>query len=255
MKVVILAGGFGTRLSEYTDTIPKPMVHVGGKPILWHIMKRYSDYGFKDFFIALGYKADFIKKYFLSFNAVNSDFEIDLSKGSLKILNKNDYDWKVTLVDTGLDSMTGGRVKRISKFLNNEPFMLTYGDGLADIDIQKLLSFHKNNKKMVTVTAVRPVARFGELEINGSQVNSFQEKPQVTAGWINGGFFVCEPEFVNLIKNDSTVLEKEPLETVSTNKELVAYKHHGFWQCMDTKRDKDYLDMLMMRNKAPWLIK
>ena len=255
MKVVILAGGLGTRLSEYTDTIPKPMVHVGGKPILWHIMKRYSDYGFKDFFIALGYKSDFIKKYFLSFNAVNSDFEIDLSNSSLKILNKNDYDWKVTLVDTGLDSMTGGRVKRISKFLNNEPFMLTYGDGLADIDIQELLSFHKSNKKMVTVTAVRPVARFGELEINGSQVNSFQEKPQVTAGWINGGFFVCEPEFVNLIKNDLTVLEKEPLETASTNKELVAYKHHGFWQCMDTKRDKDYLDMLMMRNKAPWLIK
>jgi len=255
MKVIILAGGFGTRLSEYTESIPKPMVLIGGKPLLWHIMQRYAYYGHKDFYLALGYKAEIIKDYFFKFSAINSDFSIDLSSGKMKIHNSNGLDWKVTLVDTGQGSMTGGRVKRIRPFIGDEPFMLTYGDGVADIDIHALETFHNNHKKMVTVTAVHPVARFGELELEGECVNSFQEKPQVASGWINGGYFVCQPEFFDLVQDDSTILEREPLENVAKRNELMAYKHNGFWQCMDTKRDKDFLENLWKNKQAHWFSK
>ena len=254
MKVIILGGGFGTRLSEYTETIPKPMVPVGGKPILWHIMQRYAFYGHKDFYVALGYKAEIIKEYFLQFNSINSDFSIDLSSGKMKIHNTNGLDWKVTLVDTGQDSMTGGRVKMMQPFIGEEPFMLTYGDGVADINIDALVAFHQNHGKMVTVTAVHPAARFGELEIEGDRVKSFQEKPQVNKGWINGGFFICQPDFFDLIKDDSTILEREPLENAAQQNQLIAYKHEGFWQCMDTRRDKDLLEELWQSGKASWQV-
>jgi len=252
MKVIILAGGFGTRLSEYTESIPKPMVPIGGKPILWHIMQRYASYGHKDFYIALGYKSEIIKEYFLKFSSINSDFSINLTSGKMKIHNNNGLDWKITLVDTGQDSSTGGRVKRMQPYIGNERFMLTYGDGVADIDINALVDFHQNHVKMVTVTAVHPVARFGELKLDGNCVKSFQEKPQVTRGWINGGFFVCQPKFFDLIEGDDTVLEAHPLEQAASDGELMAYKHEGFWQCMDTKRDKDLLEELWTKKQAPW---
>jgi len=254
MKVIILAGGFGTRLSEYTESIPKPMVSIGGKPILWHIMQRYAHYGHKDFYVALGYKAEIIKEYFLQFNSINSDFSIDLFSGKMKIHNTNGLDWKVTLVDTGQDSMTGGRVKMMQPFIGEEPFMLTYGDGVADINIDALVKSHENHGKMVTVTAVHPVARFGELSIDDDYVKSFKEKPQVTRGWINGGFFVCQPKFLDFIEGDHTVLEAEPLEQAAAAGELIAYKHKGFWQCMDTRRDKDLLEELWQSGKAPWQV-
>ncbi len=217
MKVVILAGGFGTRISEYTKTIPKPMISINGKPIIFHIMKHFSSYGFKDFYIALGYKGEIIKKFFK---------------------NKN-YGWKVNLINTGKKTMTGGRLKRLKKYLKNETFMMTYGDGLSDVNLKKLLKFHKKNKKIVTVTAVRPPARFGALKLKGNKVSYFKEKSRLDEGWINGGFFVMEPNFLKLIKNDRTYLEKQPLEKVTKDKQLVAYKHNRFWQCIDTKRDLD----------------
>ena len=252
MKVVILAGGFGTRLSEYTEIIPKPMVPIGGKPIIWHIMQRYASYGYKDFYIALGYKAEIIKDYFQKYNSLGSDFSIDLSNGEIKIHSNTGLDWKVTFVDTGRGSMTGGRLKRMQYFIEDGPFMLTYGDGVADINLKALADFHKRHGKMVTVTAVHPVARFGELEIENDHVKSFQEKPQVNVGWINGGFFVCQPEIFSLIDGDDTILEREPLESVASQNELMAYKHNGFWQCMDTKRDKDLLEELWAKNEAIW---
>ena len=252
MKVIILAGGFGTRLSEYTESIPKPMVTVGGKPILWHIMNTYAKFDHKDFYVALGYKADVIKEYFLNYRALNSDFTVNLSNGSIVEHQQDAVDWKVSLVDTGLNSMTGGRVKRMQNFIGNEPFLLTYGDGVADIDIDSLVKFHKSHGKMVTVSAVHPGARFGELDIDSSVVTSFKEKPQVTQGWINGGYFVIEPEFFNLIEGDSTILEKEPLEKVAQMGELMSYQHDGFWQCMDTKRDRDSLEDLWKTGSAPW---
>ena len=254
MKVIILAGGFGTRLAEYTETIPKPMVPIGGKPILWHIMQRYASFGHNDFYIALGYKAEVIKEYFLTLNPKNSDFSKELYTVKVSTHNSSDMDWNVTLMDTGKDSMTGGRLKRLESFIGNEPFLLTYGDGLADLDIARLVEFHKNHGKMVTVTAVHPVARFGELKIDGDCVKSFKEKPQVTRGWINGGFFVCQPQFFDLIKDDQTVLEAEPLEQTASMGELMAYKHEGFWQCMDTKRDKDLLEKLWQSGEAFWQV-
>tara|TARA_X000000368_G_scaffold419092_1_gene422372 strand:- start:1748 stop:2419 length:672 start_codon:yes stop_codon:yes gene_type:complete len=219
MKVVILAGGFGTRLSEYTKTIPKPMVRIKGKPLIYHIMKLYAKYGYKDFYIALGYKGDVIKKYF----------------------KKNSFNWNIKLIETGLKTMTGGRLKRLSKYLKNETFLMTYGDGISNINIKKLIQFHKKNKRKFTLTAVRPPARFGAIKIKGEIVTYFKEKSKLDEGWINGGYFVIEPEFLKYIKGDSTYLEKEPLEKVCRTKQLSAFKHHGFWQCVDTKRDLEKL--------------
>jgi glucose-1-phosphate cytidylyltransferase len=255
MKVIILAGGFGTRLSEYTEIVPKPMVHVGGVPIIWHIMNTYAKYGHKDFNLALGYKAEYVKEYFLNYKALNNDFTIDLGTGEIRTILANDIDWNVTLVDTGSDSMTGGRVKRMQQHIGDESFFLTYGDGVADIDIDALLSFHRKHGKMVTVTAVHPGARFGELDIRNNLAHGFQEKPQMGQGWINGGYFVIEPEFFDLIVDgDATVLEKGPLEKTAEMGQLAAYKHEGFWQCMDTKRDKDALDLLWSSGSAPWAV-
>lgn len=252
MKVVILAGGFGTRLAELTESVPKPMVPIGGHPILWHIMKMYSAYGFNDFILALGYKADLIKKFFLNYSSVNSDFTVNLKTGEVNWHNPCGEDWRVTLVDTGLNTMTGGRVRRLKKYIGNEQFMLTYGDGVANVNIANLLKFHNDHNKMVTVTTVRPSARFGELDILNDEVRSFKEKPQTSQGWINGGFFIMEPEFIDFIESDTTILEREPLESVVKQGELMAYKHEGFWQCMDTIRDKNYLDELWLDAEPPW---
>jgi len=231
MKVVILAGGLGSRISEYTKTIPKPMILINGKPLIYYIMKHYSKYGFKEFYIALGYKGEIIKKYF----------------------NKNSFGWKVNLVDTGLKTMTGGRLKRLKKFLNNETFMLTYGDGLSNVDLKKLIKFHKNNKKLVTMTAVRPPARFGAIKFKGNKVSYFKEKSKLNEGWINGGFFVIEPNFLKLIKSDKTILERGPLEKTSKNGQLVAFKHYDFWQYMDNKRDKINLEEIIKNKKTSYL--
>lgn len=254
MKVIILAGGFGTRLSEYTESIPKPMVSIGGKPILWHIMKTYAHFGHKDFFIALGYKSKLIKEFFLHYRTLNSDFTVNLGNGNIKTHNFDELDWEVTLVDTGLYTMTGGRLKRMKKFIENETFLLTYGDGVSDIDLEKLIKFHKKHGKMITVSAVHPGARFGELEIEKEKVTSFLEKPQTTKGWINGGYFVIEPKFFNLIDEDQTILEREPLERAAQMGELMAFCHNGSWKCMDTKRDRDSLEELWSSGKAFWKI-
>jgi len=254
MKTIILAGGFGTRLSEYTETVPKPMVSVGGRPILWHIMRTYAHFGHNDFHLALGYKAELIKEYFLHYRSLNADFTVDLATGDVKPHQTDDADWRVTLVHTGLESMTGGRVKRMQSYIGNEPFMLTYGDGVADIDLGALLAFHRSHGKMVTVSAVHPGARFGELVIEDDQVSSFHEKPQMGQGWVNGGYFVIQPEFFDLIEGDSTTLEREPLEKAAAMGELMAYRHHGFWQCMDTKRDRDVLEELWQSGTAPWQV-
>ncbi len=227
MKVVILAGGLGTRLSEYTKAVPKPMVKIGKEPIIYHIMKLYAKYGFKDFYIALGYKGDVISKFF----------------------KKKKTNWKVTLVKTGNKTMTGGRLKRLQKYLNKETFMLTYGDGVSNVNLKKLLKFHQKNKKIATLTAVRPPARFGNIKLLGNKVKYFKEKSRLDEGWINGGFFVIEPEFFKFILDDKTYLEKEPLEKITKKKQLVAFKHEGFWQCMDTKRDKDYLEQIIKKIK------
>ncbi len=252
MKVILLAGGFGSRLSEYTEAIPKPMVAVGGRPIVWHIMRTYAHFGHKDFYLALGYRAEIIKEYFLHYRSMNADFSVDLTTGRMTPHQTDAADWRVTLVNTGLESMTGGRVKRMQRFIGNETSMLTYGDGVADIDLERLLAFHRNHGKMVTVTAVHPGARFGELEITGDRVDSFQEKPQTKQGWINGGYFVIEPEFFDLIAGDATILEREPLEQAAKMGELMAFRHEGFWQCMDTKRDLDALENLWQSGQAPW---
>lgn len=254
MKVILLVGGFGTRLSEYTETIPKPMVSIGDRPILWHIMRTYAHFGHKDFYLALGYKAEIVKEYFLNYRSVNSDFTVDLGTGNVSPHQTDEADWRVTLVQTGLESMTGGRIKRLQSFIGNEPFMLTYGDGLANVDLNALLNFHLSHGKMVTVTAVHPGARFGELLIDSGQVKSFQEKPQVDQGWINGGYFVIQPEFFDLIADDNTILERDPLEEVARIGELMAFQHEGFWQCMDTKRDRDALEAVWSSGKAPWIL-
>ena len=230
MKIIILAGGFGTRISEYTDTIPKPMVQIGGKPILWHIMNLYAKYKYNNFLVALGYKGEVIKKYF----------------------SKKSNEWNVELIETGEKTMTGGRVKRLQKLVGNETCMLTYGDGIADIDLNALIAFHKSHGKLVTVSAVRPPARFGAISLDGDRVKNFKEKSHTSEGWINGGFFVIEPDFFNYIDGDETFLEREPLEKAVLKGQLFAYKHKGFWQCMDTKRDRDYLEEIYMKeNKWP----
>ena len=230
IKTIILAGGYGTRLGDVTDSIPKPMVEIGGIPIIVHLMKHYAYYGHTDFYIALGYKADYITKYFNNFNS----------------------EWNINLIDTGIDTQTGGRCKMILKKIGNETTFLTYGDGLSDININKLLDFHKSNNKVVTVSAVHPSARFGELHLDGERVVTFQEKPQLQTGWINGGFFVLEPDFINYIPSEDVMLERQPLEKATHERELYAYKHEGFWQCMDTRRDHHLLETLWNEDNAPW---
>jgi glucose-1-phosphate cytidylyltransferase len=256
MKVVLLAGGFGTRMSEYTSDIPKPMVPIGGKPILWHLMNYYSEYGHKDFYLALGYKSEVVKQYFLQYNILNSDFKIDFSKNSVEPINKGNLDWNVHLIDTGLNTMTGGRLKRLKEYINNETFMLTYGDGLSNVDLNKLIEFHKSHGKIATMSAVRPVAKFGELIINEQgKVESFKEKPQLEQGWINGGFFIFEPEIFDYLGGDEIMLEREPLEKLVINNQLMSYKHDGFWKCMDTKRDHEQFEKMYSEGKTPWIRK
>ena len=240
MKVILLAGGFGTRLSEYTTAVPKPMVKIGKKPLLIHIIEIYLKFGYDEFYIALGYKSNIVKKYFKNFKKLNKKFTF---RSNRKICT-------ITLVYTGEKTLTGGRIKRIKKFLNkNENFMFTYGDGVSNINLKKLERFHKKHNKLITVTAVRPPARFGEILLKGKKVTSFKEKPQVTKGWINGGFFIAKYNFLNLIEGDLTILEKDPLEKASSMNQLYAFKHHGFWKCMDTKRDKDVLEKIYRLNK------
>ena len=253
MKTIILAGGYGTRLSGLTHNIPKPMVEIGGMPILMHIMRTYAKYLHKDFYIALGYKAKIIKEYFLNYQQLSNDFTVNLSTGSVKFHSKNDIDWNVSLVETGLSTMTGGRVKKLKDYIGNETFLLTYGDGLSDLNINELINYHKDHKKMITLTAVRPSARFGEIEINKNKIISFKEKPQLNDGWINGGYFVINPDFFDLIESDDEMLEQGPIQRAIKMNELMAFKHHGFWQCMDTKRDHELLEKLWIEN-PPWPI-
>jgi glucose-1-phosphate cytidylyltransferase len=252
MKVVILAGGLGTRLSEETTLRPKPMVEIGGMPILWHIMKIYSAQGFNDFIICLGYKGYIIKEYFANYFLHKSDVTIDLSNNQIEVHDSQAEPWRVTLVDTGVDTMTGGRIKRIKSHVNNETFMLTYGDGVGDIDLEKLLLTHRENKVACTVTAVQPQGRFGSLNIDGEKVKSFVEKPKGDGSWINGGYFVCEPQVFDHIENDSSIWEKEPLEELANSNQLATMKHFGFWKPMDTLRDKQELEMLWQSGNAPW---
>lgn len=254
MKTVILAGGFGTRISEESHLKPKPMVEIAGKPILWHIMKIYSYYGFNDFVVCLGYKGYCIKEYFAHYFLHEADVTFDFQSSAQPYIHSNHAEpWKVTLVDTGLDTMTGGRVKRIQAYVGNEPFMLTYGDGVSNVDIRKLVDYHQLHGKLATVTSVQPSGRFGALKLTDeNRVAGFQEKPQGDGGWINGGFFVLQPEVFNYIESDSSIFERAPLENLAKDKQLIAYKHQGFWQPMDTMRDKDYLEGLWQNNKAPW---
>ena len=256
MKVVILAGGRGTRISEETEVLPKPMVEIGGKPVIWHIMKLYSHYGFNDFIICLGYRGYMIKEYFSHYFMHMSDVTIDLSKNETKIHTTTSEPWKITLVDTGLETMTGSRLKRIKKYVGNQTFLLTYGDGLADINMKKLIQFHKKNRKLATLTAIQNAGRFGVLNIDSrDKVSSFLEKPKGESGWINGGFFVLEPGIFNFIENDDTVIwEKEPLENLAKQDKLSAYKHTGFWGCMDTLRDKISFERTWQSGAAPWKV-
>jgi glucose-1-phosphate cytidylyltransferase len=254
MKVAILAGGHGTRLAEETVIRPKPMVEIGSKPILWHIMKIYAHYGFKDFVIALGYKGEIIKKYIIDYCALSSDLTVDLKSGDIKFHEGNRVDWRVQLIDTGLHTLTGGRIKRLAPYIGNETFMLTWGDGVSDINIPDLLKFHRSHGKLATLTAVRPPARYGHLEFDGERVMEFSEKPQTGEGWINGAFFVLEPEIFNYIEGDDTQWEKEPLERLAKDGELMAYRHTSFWQCMDTLREKHILENYWRSGNAPWKI-
>ena len=255
MKVAILAGGLGTRLSEETTVKPKPMVEIGGKPILWHIMNIYAAYGFKEFVIALGYKGEIIKDYFLNYHYRSRSLTVNLKSGETILHNsKIDENWIVHLIDTGLDTQTGGRIKQIARYIGNEPFMLTYGDGVSNISIHHLLDFHKKHGKLATLTAVRPTARFGQMILDEDRVTHFEEKPQIGEGWINGGFFVLEPEISSYIKDDQTFWEHEPLEQLAAEGQLAAYRHDDFWYCMDTLRDVNFLDKYWQDGKAPWKI-
>jgi glucose-1-phosphate cytidylyltransferase len=254
MKVAILAGGVGSRLSEETESKPKPMVEIGNHPILWHIMMHYSHYGFNEFVLGLGYKGDVIKKYFVDYHALHHDLTVDMRTGSVRQNAGRSTNWTVDLIDTGTDTQTGGRIKRLAPTLGNETFMLTWGDGVSDINLTELLAFHRSHGKLATLTAVRPTARFGRLELDGSQVIEFSEKPQTKEGWINGAFFVLEPEVFDYIEGDSTHWEKEPLERLAREGQLMAYQHTSFWQCMDTLREKKYLEGLLSAGKAPWTV-
>ena len=255
MKVAILAGGLGTRLSEETVLKPKPMVQIGGRPILWHIMKMYAAHGFKEFVLALGYKSEVIKDYFINYRHHAHSLTVDLSSGHVTVHNGDCEDWRIHLLDTGLSTETGGRVKQIAQYIGPEPFMLTYGDGVSNVDIRQLLNFHRDHGKMATVTAVRPAARFGDLSLDGNRVAKFTEKPQTGAGWINGGFFVLEPEVFEYLKGgDDLIFEKDPLEQLSQDGELMVYRHNDFWRCMDTLRDVQMLDGLWQAGKAPWKV-
>jgi glucose-1-phosphate cytidylyltransferase len=253
MKAVILAGGLGTRISEETYLKPKPMVEIGGKPILWHIMKSYSHYGINEFVICLGYKGYLIKEYFANYALHESDFTIDIQKNSLDIHKNNADPWKVTLIDTGEESMTGGRIKRISKYLD-DTFCLTYGDGLSDVNISESISHHKKNKTIGTLTAVQPPGKFGSVTIENNMVTTFQEKPKGDAGWVNGGFFVLEPEIIDYIEGDNTMFEREPLQQLTQENQLSAYHHNGFWHPMDTLSDKKKLEQLWSKGNAPWKV-
>ncbi len=256
MKVVILAGGFGTRISEESMYKPKPMIELGGKPILWHIMKYYSSFGFNDFVICAGYKQHVIKEFFANYFVHTSDVTFDFTKGdAVEVQDKHSEPWKVTVVDTGLNTLTGGRIKRIEKYVDDDDFMLTYGDGLSDVNLTELLKFHKENGKTATMTAVQPGGRFGTLEINSdNRIDSFAEKKLEDGGWINGGFMVLNKKVFSYIDGDQTTFEKEPLENICKDGELVAFKHYGFWKCMDTLRDKNAFEELLASNKAPWKV-
>ncbi|MDD5456354.1 MAG: glucose-1-phosphate cytidylyltransferase [Candidatus Margulisbacteria bacterium] len=255
MKVVILAGGFGSRLSEETDVIPKPMVEIGGKPIIWHIMKIYSQFGFHDFVICLGYKGYIIKEYFANYFLHQSDITFDLTTNKTIVHSNASEPWKVTLVDTGPNTMTGGRIKRIQKYVGNESFMLTYGDGVADVNIKELVKFHKSHGKLATLTSVQTEGRFGAIDMDkNNKVSYFMEKPKGDGSWINGGFFVCEPQVFDYIENDQVIFEQEPLKKLTKEGQLFSFKHHGFWRSMDTLREKIQLNDLWNNNKATWKI-
>ncbi len=254
MKAVILAGGLGTRISEETSSKPKPLIEIGEMPILWHIMKIYSSYGINDFVICCGYKGYMIKEYFANYSLHMSDVTFDMKNNSMEVHHKSVEPWKVTLVDTGLDTLTGGRLSRIKKYVDDDTFCFTYGDGVADINISDLIKFHKNKKKIATVTAVQPPGRFGTLEIENDDVLKFIEKPVGDGNWINGGFFVLEPNVFDYIEGDSTIWEREPLEKLSRQRSLSVYKHKGFWQSVDTLRDKNHLEELWASGKADWKI-
>ena len=256
MKVVLLAGGFGTRISEESHLKPKPMIEIGNAPILWHIMKTYSHYGFNEFIICAGYKQNYIKEYFSNYYLYKSDVTFDFANDNSMVVHNSELEpWKVTIVDTGLNTFTGGRIKRIAKYIGNEPFLMTYGDGVCDIDISKLVEFHRAHGKKATMTAVQPGSRFGTMEIGvDNMIQSFAEKSKTAAGWINGGYMVLEPEVFDYIEGDETIFERAPMEQLAKEGEMVAYKHEGFWQCMDTLRDKTYLEELINTGKAPWMV-
>jgi glucose-1-phosphate cytidylyltransferase len=254
MKVAILAGGFGSRLAEETEVKPKPMVEIGGRPILWHIMKQYAHYGFKEFFLALGYKGEIIKRYFLDYHTLNGNLTVHLPNGKVEVHNKECEDWIVNLIDTGLSTLTGGRVKRLEPWLKHETFMVTYGDGVSDVNLHDLLRFHRSQGRLATITAVRPPARFGGLIFDGNLAAQFTEKPQIGEGWINGGFLVCEPAIFNYLEGDRSSLEADALEQLAADRQLVAYRHEGFWQCMDTLRDVRLLESLWQSGKPPWKV-
>lgn len=256
MKAIILAGGLGTRLSEATNLIPKPMVEIGGKPILWHIMKTYSHYGINEFIICCGYKGYVIKEYFSNYFRHNSDLTVDICNNSIEVHDHHAEPWKVTMIDTGLDTMTGGRVKRVQKYIGNEPFLLTYGDGVGDIDINKTIALHRSSGKYLTVTAYKPSGKFGALEINeDGRVTSFMEKPAGDGNWINAGYFICEPEVFDYItEGDATIFEKKPLENLAADGQMTAYRHFGFWKPMDTMRDNAELNEMWNKGVAPWKI-
>ena len=255
MKVGILAGGHGTRLAEETEIKPKPMVEIGGRPILWHIMMHYSCFGHNEFVIALGYKGEVIKRYMVDYCSLHSNLTVNLKAGRVDLHDTDGIqDWTINLIDTGLNTMTGGRIKRLQPYMGNETFMLTWGDGVSTVDLNRLLAFHRAHGRLITMTAVRPPARYGHMEFDGDRIREFTEKPQTAEGWINGAFFVVEPQVFDYIDGDDTQFEKEPLERLAADGELMAYKHDGFWQCMDTRRDKFVLEKLWDSGEAPWKI-